>query len=446
LHFLSIDFAFKLEFGKVRALERIDRPHVKTAQNPAPVSISHQIGFAEFVVLVALMMACQALAIDAMLPALQTIAHQLGVMDENHAQWIVLTYMAGMGVGQLFWGLLSDRFGRRRILLIGIMGYVVAALLVGSSNTFETLLLWRFVHGVAASSAVVARSMIRDLYDGRKMAKVMSLTFIVFMLIPVIAPSIGQLVLLAAPWRTLFILFGAYGAVMWLWIWWRLPETLHPEYRMTLDFNHIKQATIKVFTDRASICNTMAVTVIVGAIFGYVAMVQQVFMDVFHHVSLMPTMFAVCAASMGFMAYVNSAIVERIGMRVVSQVGLIIFIALTAIHTAIAASGHESIVTFVVLQSMTMSCVGLMVANFGTMAMEPMASIAGIAASLQGFISTTGAALLGDQVGRRFNGTTLPLAAGSLLLGLIALAFVLLAERGKLFRPHLATTTVDSIH
>lgn len=417
-----------------------------TSQARKPVSISHQIGFTEFVVLVALMMACQALAIDAMLPSLPTIAHQLGVTDENRAQWIVLAYMAGMGVGQLFWGLLSDRFGRRAILLVGLALYVGAALLVGLSGSFATLLSWRFIHGIAASSAVVARSMIRDLYEGRTMARVMSLTFIVFMMIPVVAPSIGQLVLLIAPWRTLFVLFGAYGAVMWLWVWLRLPETLHPEYRMTLDAGHIRQAAIKVLTDRASICNTFAVTVIVAAIFGYVAMVQQVFADVFHHPSIMPTMFAVCAAAMGAMSYINSRIVERIGMRIVSQVGLLMFIALTLIHVAVAALGYENIVTFVLLQSLTMSCVGLMVANFGTMAMEPMAAIAGIAASLQGFIGTTGAALLGALVGRQFNGTTLPLAAGSLLLGLAAMVFVLLAERGTLFSPHHATGAVESMH
>jgi DHA1 family bicyclomycin/chloramphenicol resistance-like MFS transporter len=427
--------------------ENADRPSVNTAQSRSPISIVHQIGFTEFVVLVALMMACQALAIDAMLPALKTIANQLQVADENHAQWIVLTYMAGMGVGQLFWGVLSDRFGRRRILLIGMLGYVVAALLVGLSTNFESLLLWRFVHGVAASSAVVARSMIRDLYEGRRMAKVMSLTFIIFMLIPVIAPSIGQAILLLAPWRTLLVIFSGYGAVMCLWIWFRLPETLHPEYRMTLDAGHIKLAAIKVLTDRASICNSFAVTVIVAAIFGYVAMVQQIFVDVFHRETIMPTMFAVCAASMGAMSYVNSRIVERIGMRKVSQIGLLMFVTFTSIHTLLAWMGFENMITFVVLQSMTMSCVGLMAANFGTMAMEPMAEIAGIAASLQGFITTTGAALLGALVGKQFNGSTFPLAFGSLLLGLTALVFVLLAEHGKLFRPHHQTgAAMDMTH
>ncbi|HEX2584726.1 MAG TPA: multidrug effflux MFS transporter [Steroidobacteraceae bacterium] len=417
-----------------------------TSSPRAPVSIAHQIGFKEFVALAALMMACQALAIDAMLPALRTISEQLGVTDENHAQWIVLTYMAGMGCGQLFWGLLSDRFGRRVVLLVGLAMYVGAALLVGLSGTFEVLLLWRFIHGVAASSAIVARSMIRDLYEGRTMARVMSLTFIVFMMIPVIAPSIGQLVLLVAPWRSLFLLFGAYGAVMWLWVLWRLPETLHPEYRMTLDVQNIKKAVVKVVTDRASVWNTLAVTVIVAAIFGYVAMVSQIFNDVFQRPGVMPTMFAACAASMGLMSYINSAVVERIGMRVASQTGLFLFISLTLIHSIVAWSGHESMVTFVILQSATMSCVGLMVANFGTMAMEPMGAIAGVAASMQGFVGTTGAALIGAVVGRQFNGSTLPLAAGSLLLGLAALVCVLIAERGRLFKPHQGSAAVDAVH
>jgi MFS transporter, DHA1 family, multidrug resistance protein len=408
-------------------------------------SISHQIGFTEFVLLVAWLMACQALAIDAMLPALQTITHELGVADKNLAQWIVLAYMAGMGCGQLFWGLLSDRFGRRRILLIGLVLYVIAALLVGSSKTFSALLMWRFIHGMAAASVVVARSVVRDLYEGRKMAKVMSLTFILFMLIPVIAPSIGQLVLLVAPWRVLLLMFGAYGAVMLVWLWWRLPETLHPEYRIPLTYVRIKAAVTQVATDRSSTYNTLAVALIVASVFGYVAMVEQIFKDIFNRPAIMPTMFAVCAAAMGAMSYVNSRIVERFGMRVISQTGLLMFIALTLIHTLVVATGHESMLTFVILQAATMGCIGLVVSNFGTMAMESMGSIAGVAASLQGFVGTTGAALLGALMGRQFNGSTLPLAAGSLLLGLGALLFVLIAERGKLFRPHQVAVQTEHI-
>lgn len=394
------------------------------------------LGFTEFLVLVAALMACQALAVDAMLPAIPTIAQALGLDDQNRAQWIVTAYMAGLGVGQLFWGLISDRFGRRPVLLTGLALYVIAALLVGLSNSFNGLLGWRFVHGVAAASAVVSRSVIRDLYDGRQMARVMSLTFIVFIMVPIIAPSLGQLVLMIAPWRYLFVMFSVFAAVIWAWVLLRLPETLHPEYRLTLSVKHVTHAIGVVLGDRASVCYTVAVTMVFGSILAYVGMVQQIFADVFRKPGLMPTMFALCAAAMGVMSFVNSKIVRRVGMRIVSQIGLLLFIAISAVHVLIAALGIESLFTFVVLQAGAMGCVGLMVANFGTMAMEPMGSVAGMAASLQGFVSTTIAALVGALIGRYFNGSTLPLVAGALGCGVVALLSVLLAERWRLFQPH----------
>jgi len=400
---------------------------------------SHKISFTEFLILIASLMACQAVAVDAMLPALPIIAHALGLNNENHAQWIITAYVVGMGVGQLFWGIVSDRFGRRPVLLTGLALYAVAALLVGLSTSFASLLGWRFTHGVAAASVVVARSVIRDLYGGRQMARVMSLTFIVFLMVPIIAPSIGQLILLAAPWRYLFVMFCGFGCVVWLWTYWRLPESLHPEYRLTLSAPQIMHSIKLVVANPISRYNTLAGTMTFGAIISYVGMVQQIFADVFARPALMPTVFALCAAAMGVAAFVNSRIVERVGMRRVSQVGLLVFIAASFVHVAVAASGHETLLTFVVLQSITFACVGVMAANFGAMAMEPMGSVAGIAASLQGCVSTAGAAVVGALIGRQFDGSTLPLAVGTAICGIIALIFVLFAEQGKLFRPHHAS-------
>src|SRR3984885_10931252 len=175
------------------------------------------IGFVGLVVLAAAIMSTQATAIDAMLPAFPVIVRALHVANENHVQWVVTAYMAGLGCGQLFWGLMSDRFGRRPILIGGLGLYVLAALLSGLAGSFHTLLVWRFVHGLAAASAVVTRSVIRDLYSGRQMARVMSLTFMVFLTVPILAPSLGALVLLAAPWRYIFIVFGLFAACVWTW-------------------------------------------------------------------------------------------------------------------------------------------------------------------------------------------------------------------------------------
>jgi DHA1 family bicyclomycin/chloramphenicol resistance-like MFS transporter len=394
------------------------------------------IGFLEFVVLAAAMMSTQAIAIDAMLPAFPVIARALHVDNENHVQWIVTAYMAGLGCGQLLWGLMSDRFGRRPILIGGLGLYVLAALLAGLSGSFQALLVWRFVHGLAAASAVVTRSVIRDLYSGRPMARVMSLTFMVFLMVPIIAPSIGQLILLAAQWRYIFILCGVFAALVCAWTIIRLPETLHAEYRLTLNRSHILGAIRLVVCNRSSLWYTLAMSVMFGGIMAYVGMVQQIFGEVFHRASLMPMMFALCATTMGVAAFLNSKIVERLGMRRISHTALLAYLGITGLHSIIAWLGLERLWIFVAFQSATMACFALTTSNFGAMAMEPIASVAGIGASLQGFASTLGGALVGGVIGWQFNGTTVPLADGSLYCGLASLLFVLLAEKGRLFRGH----------
>lgn len=397
----------------------------------------------EFVALAAALMATQAIAVDAMLPALPTIVSELHVGNENHGQWIITVYAAGLGIGQLCWGLLSDRFGRRPILLIGIGMYVLAAAGCAISDSFTALLGWRALHGLAAACVVVTRSVIRDRFSGRPMARILSLTFMVFLTIPIIAPSLGQLVLMIAPWRTVFGVFAVYGAMVWLWAALRLQETLHPEYRRTITLAHIASATKFVLGNRISLNYALAVAVMFGALLAYVGMVQQIFADVFHRAKLMPAMFGLCAVSMGFAAFWNSRHVERIGMRRISHSALLVFMAISAVHIAVAALGLERIWIFVLLQSAAMACFNLAASNFGAMALDPVGAVAGIGASLQGFISTTGAALVATLIGWQFNQSVVPLAAGALACGLLSLVFVLRAEQGRLFRPHHAATPAE---
>jgi MFS transporter, DHA1 family, multidrug resistance protein len=394
------------------------------------------IRFAEFVALAAVMQSTQALAIDSMLPALPAIVRALGVSNPNHGQWIVTAYMAGLGLGQLFWGLLSDRFGRRPVLLGGLALYVTAALSCGLASSFQTLLAGRCLHGIAAASMTVVRSAVRDQYSGRRMARVMSLMFMVFLTVPILAPSFGQLVLAAASWRYIFIACGLYGTLVWVWAFLRLPETLHPEYRLSLRPRRVLAAARLVLGNRISIFYTFASTLLFGALIAYVAMVQQVFADVFQRASLMPVMFALCAVFMGVAAYGNSRLVERLGMRLISHTALLVFIGVAALHLGVAALGRDGMWTFVALQGVTMAAFSLAASNFGAMAMEPVGSVAGMGASLQGFISTGAAALVAALIGHSYHGSIVPIPRGALCCGLIALACVLAAERGGLFRRH----------
>ena len=403
---------------------------------PEENGLAAALGTGEFVAMAAAMMSTQALAVDAMLPALPTIVHELGVTDPNHGQWIITVYIAGVGLGQLFWGLMSDRFGRRPVLLAGLGLYVLASLGCALSGSFAALLAWRLVHGLAAASAVVTRSLIRDRYSGRLLARTLSLTFMVFLTVPVIAPSLGAAVLLLAPWRTVFSLFALYGAAVWLWAAMRLRETQHPEFRLTLTLAHVSGAVRFVLGNLTSLNYSLAVTLMFGSLLAYVGMVQQIFGEVFRRAALMPTMFGVCAISMGVAAFWNSRNVERLGMRRISHAALLAFIAVSLLHLVIAASGIERIWSFVLLQSVAMAAFNLSSSNFGAMALEPIGAIAGIGASVQGCITTAGAAVVATLIGRLFNGSVIPLAAGSLLCGLATLACVLHAEQGRLFRAH----------
>ena len=394
------------------------------------------LGFPEFIVLVAAIMSTQALAVDAMLPALPRIVHELHVPNPNHGQWVVTTYVAGIGLGQLFWGVASDRFGRRPILLIGLALYVIAAALCGMAESFRALLLWRFVHGLAAASMVLSRSVVRDLYAGRPMARVLSLTFVVFLMVPVIAPTLGALILKIAPWRAVFRLFAAFAGFVGLWTYMRLPETLHPEYRLALAPGKILAAYRAVLWNRIPLCYSLAVMLLFGALISYVSMMPQIFSSVFHRASWMPTMFALCAGSMGIASLLNSRIVEHYGMRRISHLALMCYLAVTAMHLAVALMGFESVTSFVVLQSMSMGSFALVAPNFGALAMEPLGAVAGVGASVQGFVTTCGGAVVASAIGRQFADSTVALAGGALVCGLLCLLVVLIGERGHLFHGH----------
>jgi len=392
-------------------------------------------GFPEFVCMIAMMMALNAMAIDAMLPALPDIGESLGVIDDNSRQWVVTAYLLGFGSAQIIYGPIADRFGRKPVLLIGVGIYVIFSLLAVFASTFETLILARIGQGLgSAATRVLAVSIVRDRYQGRTMARVMSLSFLVFLGAPIIAPSIGQLILLFGQWREIFGVLAFAGIVLMVWTTLRLPETLRPENRMPIRPARIAEAFRQVLTSRIGMGYTLAMTAITGALFGFINSSQQIFYDVFDAPHLFTSVFAFIAAGVAVAALLNARFVERLGSRLIGHSALLGFIGFGILHSVVVLSGHETLWTFALLQAGTMFCFGLLAGNFGAMAMQPMGHIAGTASSVQGCISTLIGSLAGFAIGQQFNGTAAPMVLGITAMGLIALAAVLFAERGRLFQ------------
>src|SRR5687768_15721444 len=247
----------------------------------------------EFIALMAALMALNALAIDVMLPALPYMGEALGVTDENERQYVISAYMLGMGIAVLGFGPLTDRFGRRAPLLVGMGLYIVAAIAAIFAPSFAILLILRFVQGMGAASVrVIATAVVRDRYSGREMAEVMSLTFMVFMAIPIIAPGIGQILLLTGPWQTIFIFMGLLAAAFWAWTYFRLPETLPVESRRPLSAKAVWAGFVIVFTNRAAFAYGMAGTFLFGALFGFISSSQQVYVDIYGLGVYFPVAFA----------------------------------------------------------------------------------------------------------------------------------------------------------
>jgi DHA1 family bicyclomycin/chloramphenicol resistance-like MFS transporter len=391
-------------------------------------------GRRETVVMLAGLMALNAFAIDAMIPALPAIGAELGVAEDNRRQLVVVMYMLGFGVGQLFWGPLADRFGRKPILAIGVALYAGFGLLCGMASSFDLLIAGRIAMGASAAvTRVLVVAMVRDLFEGEAMAKVMSLVFMTFMLVPVLAPNIGQGILLVGPWRAIFWVLAGYGAAMWLWSFIRLPETLKPEFRRALNARAIATAAKIAASDRLSLGYTLAMTAIFGGLTAYIASIQQIVFDTYRVPHLIGLVFGAVAAPMALASWANSRVVGRFGLRRVGHCGLIAFTAITVFHAAVGHLMDEPLWLFCTLMGLTMMAFAFTTSNFATLAMTNMAAIAGTASSVQGVAGTIGGALIGLIIGQAFDGTQRPFLIGLATCAIVGLAGVLITERGRLF-------------
>ena len=408
-----------------------------TSADALAASGHRPMGFPEFVIVIASIMALNPIAMDMMLPALPNIASAFHITVANRPQMVLSIFLLGFGVGQFIMGPLSDRFGRRPILLGGMALYCVASLLAIAAPSFETLLLARALQGLGTSATrVIATAIVRDCYAGRRMASVVSLAMMVFIAVPVVAPSFGQAVLLLTHWRGIFIVLMLYGVVAFVWSALRMPETLPEARRKSLAIGEVLGAYRQTVTNPQTLGYALVAGGVQGSLFAYVFSSQQIFTEVYRLGHYFPLAFAACAIGVAIAGFVNARFVGRLGMRVISHGALLGFVAVSAVMLVAARTGTLGLPLFMALSALMMFAFGLMIANFTALAMEPQGHIAGTASSLYGSITTLLGIGVGVTIGQDYDGTLVPFATGFFLCTLAALAVVLAVEKGRLFRSY----------
>ena len=388
----------------------------------------------ELVAMVAALSALNALAIDIMLPALPDIGRDFALINDNDRQLVIVAYVALFGISQLIYGPLADAFGRRSVLIWALGVYLAGSVLSVFAPTFELFLAARALQGVgAAATRVIATAVVRDMTEGRRMAQVMSMAMTVFMIVPIVAPGIGQLILFAGPWRWIFAALLLYGLGVLAWALIRLPETLAPENRRAFNARAIASVYADVMRERQTIGYMAATTCMIACLFGYITSSEQIYVDVFNLGAAFPIAFGSVAIAMSAGTFLNSRIVMRYGMRRISHTMTIAFTLASLTLTLLLAFGVTSLWVFLPLLALTFSMFGLIASNFNALAMEPVGHVAGSASALYGAVTASGGALLGAVIARAFDGTALPFAIGLTCAGAATFVAVLWTERGRLF-------------
>lgn len=390
-------------------------------------SLKRKLPEKEFIALFALMMSLTALSMDAMLPAFPLIAESLAIVDYQQTQWIVSAMILGMVFGEIIFGPLSDAIGRKKSILIGISIYILGSVVALLASSIEVFLLGRMIQGLGvAGPKIASRALVRDLYKGADMARIMSFVMMVFMLVPLLAPAIGQLVIQVADWHWIFALLIMQAAMAGGWLLFRQPETLAPQNRIPLNRKRL-MADVRVIVGRRDV---MAFTVLLGCIFAglllHISTAQSIFQDVYQTGNRFPLFFAMLAIGSSIISFSNGKIVQRVGMLpcVVSALSVLLLASCVLLIVSLFFDGVPPFALFMGLGMVMFSCLGMVFGNVNAMAMEPLGKMAGLGASLISSLSSLIAIVLSTLVGQFYNFTAVPLASGFVLFSFIALVML----------------------
>jgi len=395
------------------------------------------LGERELIVLMAMLMSLQAFGIDAMLPALGDIADELSAPG-NDRQLVIGMYFLGAGIGALFPGALADRYGRRPILFLSLVTYIGLSAACMFVPDFQSLLVMRFIQGLCtAGLSVLPAAIVRDKVGGDRMARLMSLIMMTFLVVPLIAPAIGQVIQMVAGWKAIFGFMAIMGIVIGAWAYMRMPETLTPENTQAIRPATIARNMAEALSNRGAIGYVFGSSLVFGSLFGFLNSSQQLIAESFGMGDYFAIIFGGCVLGMVLANFLNSRIVERFGARRVSQTALFAFIISASLQMWSASDGQQTLCEFLPLLSINMAMLGFVGANFGSIAMQPFRHIAGAASSIHTALRMSAGGALGALIGAAYDGTAFPLATAMVVCSLASLALVIFSEKGKLFtRPN----------
>jgi len=388
------------------------------------------MGAAEFVAFVAIGLVVGATSIDLMLPALRAIGDDFALETANRSQAVIAVFLLGVGPAQLLFGPLSDRYGRRRLFLAGVLIFLLGATLSALAPAFHPLLFGRLLQGFGAGAVrVVTFSIVRDRHSGPQLAHVMSLAMTVVLLEPIVAPLFGQVILLFASWRWIVAAMAGVGAATLAWAWWRLDESLPARQRRSMSPTSLAAAYRMFVTTPPSVAGTLVCGLVMGAHLGFLSSAQGIFEVVFDEAGRFTLWLALVSLAMSAAAFANARLVRRYGTSRLIRSALYALAAVNSVALAIAVAAGMSLPVFLAIQACNMFAFGLLLPNLTTMAMNPLGSIAGTASSIFGFVSTTIAAGAAFVVGQCFDGTVRPVAGAYVLIS--AAALLILSHYGK---------------
>lgn len=391
-----------------------------------------QLGWAEFAALMAFLISMVAMSIDIMLPVIDVVAEELGAPDANSAQKIILSLFGGLAFGQFIYGPISDTTGRKPAILSGFVVFIFGTALCVFAKDFNSMLAGRFIQGLgAAAPRIVAMAVIRDLYSGRAMAQVTSVIMGFFILVPALAPAIGQGIIMLAEWRMIFYVLFGQAILCALWFGFRQPETLSPQYRTPFSLPNLATGSWAVLRTRISFWYTLAAGIIFGAFVGYLVSSKQIFADLFDITDTFPLYFGALAIVIGSAAIFNAKLVVRLGMRRLCMSALMIQTTASLIFFAIALTndGLLPLHLFMAWAVVAFFMMGFLFGNFNAIAMEPLGHIAGVGSAFVGGVSTLVSFSIGWIIGHLYNETVTPIIGGFALLGILSIVIMKWADR-----------------